>query len=169
MLLSAALLTGLMPWCSSSIRVDIFILDSSHIFLHFLFSLSSHPIAFIFSFHNPNLKLPHSFFKPLFSFKLDFHSYNMFPFTIICSNSGYCQLSKYPSPDEASFASLVTLPGFFTTTAASLLLFIMHVSSSSWLNLSCSARDYCRDGGAYAKREQQHTLTVKISLPLERN
>lgn len=84
------------------------------------------------------------FFFPILN--LDFYSCGMFPFTIICSNWECCQLSKYPSPDEASFTSLVTLPGFFTTTAASLLLFIMHVSSSSsCLNLGGFSRDYCRD------------------------
>lgn len=108
------------------------------------------PISLVFSpcnfhfFWNPNLELPHSFFKPLFlPLNLDFYSYNVFPF--ICSNSEHCQLRKYPSPDETTFASLVTLPGFLTTTAASFLLFIIHISScSSWLDLSCSAHDCCR-------------------------
>lgn len=113
MLLSAVLLAGLMPPCSSSICADIFIPNSSNTLLRFLFSLSSCPITFIFSFYNPDPKLPHSFFKHFFFFllNLDFYSYNMFPFTIVCSNSGYCQLRKYPSPDEASFASPVTRLG----------------------------------------------------------
>lgn len=172
MVLSAVRLAGLMSWCSRSICLDILSPGSSHILLFFLFPLSFQPVNFISSFYK--LKLPHGFFKPPFFFfylNLDFYSCSMFPFTIMCSNWEYCQLSKYPSPDEASFTSLVTLPGFFTTTTASLLLFIIHVSSSSsCLNLGCLGVFFrlfftwllWRHWGALATREQQHTLRGKV-------
>jgi len=129
-----------------------------------------HPVTFIFSFYK-TLKQNcfRSSFHHFFSVKPRFLQLSHVSFHHHLLQFRVLPAKQMPSPAEASVGSLVTLPGFFTTAAASLPLFIIHVSSSSWLNLSCSARDYCRDRGAYAKREQQRTLTVKVSLPLERS